>query len=139
MMRNVTILIMMACLAGCEYHNITYEKPATESYLPLRVGNYWDFETISLSPGQIPNQIHREVASVVTINNHQYYLLISTSTNNDYTYIDSSYYRVNNDGYVYIYRKSSPGFEDNRFRLNGNDHDTWSYPVETGDEAQVTL
>lgn len=38
-----------------------------------------------------------------------------------------------------IYRKSRPDYEDNRFRLNGNDHDTWSNQVEGGDYAQVTL
>lgn len=137
-MRNV-VIVMVAVLTGCQYHDIIYEKPANESYLPLEVGNYWNFETISSSQVQEPNQIHREVTSIVTINNHDYYLLVNTSTNSAYTYKDSSYYRVDNNGYVFIYRKSSPRFEDNRFRLNGNNHDTWSYPVESGDEAHVTL
>jgi len=138
-MRNVVIVVMIAVLAGCEYHNVSYEIPTIENYLPLKVGNYWNFESISFSQGQSSNQIHREVASTATINNHEYYLLITTSTNDYYTYKDSSYYRIDHNGYVYIYRKSSPNYEDNRFRLNGNDHDTWSYPVEAGDQAQVTL
>jgi hypothetical protein len=65
--------------------------------------------------------------------------LVSTLTINNYTYRDSSYYRIDRNGFVYIYRKSSPDYEDNRFRLDGNANDTWSYPVEGGDQAQVTL
>ena len=135
-MRNIVIALMIAILAGCEDNNIRHEKPATENYLPLKVGNYWNFQTIS-AQGQGSIQIHREVTSIVTINNHEYYLLINTSTNNNY--VDSSYYRIDPSGFVYIYRKSNPNFEDNRFRLNGNDHDTWSYPVERNDQAQITL
>ena len=100
-------VIIIAVLAGCEYHNITYEKPATETYipltdnyLPLAVGNYWDFETPNLSPSQSSTQTHREVTSIATINNHQYYLLVSTLTINNYTYKDSSYYRIDNNGFV---------------------------------------
>jgi hypothetical protein len=120
---KVFAVIIIAVLAGCEYHNITYEKPAietyiplTDNYLPLAVGNYWDFETPNASRSQSTTQTHREVTSITTINNHQYYLLVSTLTINNYTYKDSSYYRIDNNGFVYIYRKSSPDYEDNRFR-----------------------
>jgi hypothetical protein len=130
-------------LAGCEYNNATYKEkePVNDNYLPLNVGNYWNFKSIGLSqgPGGSEIQFHREVASIVTINHHEYYLLIDTSPINNNTYKDSSYYRIDTNGFVYIYRKARPDFEDNLFRLNGNDHDTWSFPVEGGDHAQITL
>jgi hypothetical protein len=140
-MRNTVAVLMIAVLAGCEYNNLTYKEkePVVENYLPLKIGNYWNFQTTSHSQGQSSTQIHREVASIVTINNHEYYLLVTSSTNNSYTYQDSSYYRIDSNGFVYIYRKSNPNFEDNRFRLNGDDHDTWSYPVEGSEQAHITL
>jgi len=135
------MVLMVAILAGCEYNNVTYKEkePATENYLPLKIGNYWNFQATGPSQGQSTIQIHREVASLVTINNHEYYLLITSSSGNNYTYQDSSYYRIDSNSFVYIYRKSNPNFEDNRFRLNGDDHDTWSFPVEGNDDAHITL
>ncbi|HEV8513427.1 MAG TPA: hypothetical protein VGQ59_09120, partial [Cyclobacteriaceae bacterium] len=80
-MRNVILVAVIVILSGCEYNNVAPEKPAgdNENYLPLKVGNYWDFEMMSPSQGQSSIQVHREVTAVVTVNHHEYYLLINSS------------------------------------------------------------
>ncbi len=139
-MRYAILMLALALLAGCTYNDInSFEKnPTNQSYLPLKIGNYWNFQSIRQSPDN-EIKIHREVVSLVTIDKHEYYLLINSSTNGSNTYQDSSYYRIDRNGFVYVYRKSRPNFESNPFRLNGNDHDTWSYPMEGNDEAQMLL
>ncbi|HEV8513428.1 MAG TPA: hypothetical protein VGQ59_09125 [Cyclobacteriaceae bacterium] len=139
-MKNVVIVLMICILIGCEHSDIRHEKPTDESenYLPLKVGNYWNLEITDNSLGYA-DKIHREVAATATINNHEYYLLITSSAYDNYTYKDSSYYRIDPSGFVYIYQKAHPNYEDNLFRLNGNDQDSWSYTIERNNEVQIKL
>jgi len=136
-MRALILILMMAVVVGCHYDSITYEIPMTKNYLPLEVGNYWNFKTTGGSPTQV--DLHREVVSLVTINNNQYYLLVNSLLDANQVYKDSTYYRIEDNGFVYTYRKSQPDFEENPFRLNGTNHDTWTFPMQGKDQTQMTL
>jgi hypothetical protein len=132
-------LILLSALAfsGCDHNDVNEKMAATKDHLPLQVGNYWDFQSFGNS--QTGTQVHREVAALTTINDHEYYLLINSAVNGEYSYKDSSYYRIDDQGFVYIYRKNTGTLEDNRFRLNGKDGDAWSYPYQDNGEAHVNL
>ena len=123
-------MIFSAC------HSDDSNEPISGSYLPLQIGNYWNFEGNELNSN---SKIHREVVALATIENLEYYLVVNSATNGNYSYKDSSYYRVTNDGNVYIYRKNSDGPEDNRFRLNAKDGDTWSYSKGSDGVANITV
>ena len=110
----------------------------TNDYLPLAIGNYWDFK----STGQPVNEIveHREVEDYVTLNNHTYYMIVSTFFSETRSALnkDTAYYRIDNQGFVFVYKKSH-GIEEKRYKLNGNDGDTWSYPFVNNYIADMRL
>ncbi|GHN01846.1 hypothetical protein WSM22_33350 [Cytophagales bacterium WSM2-2] len=135
-MKKLIILFLVAALfAGCRHDDLAVKIPQDENYLPLEVGNYWNLQPV----GQVSIglQAHREVMGVATINNHEYFLLVTSYIEN--SNVDSAYYRMDTNGFVHIYRKNQPNFEDNRFRLFAKDGDKWKYPVDGSSEAEITL
>ena len=51
---------------------------------------------------------------------------------------DTVYYRLDDNGFVYSRRKYNQ-VEENKFRLNAKNGDTWMYPVENNDLAAIKL
>ncbi|HTE34321.1 MAG TPA: hypothetical protein VK666_28270 [Chryseolinea sp.] len=96
------------------------------SYLPLEIGNYWDFVAIGGVGGQQSIVEHREVMGKTFLSGHEYFLMVSERPTAGDPFIDSVYYRVADNGYVYTYRTNFPG-EAQDFRLNGKDGDEWTY------------
>jgi len=109
-------------------------KKLSAGYLPLSVGNYWDFKAVQSSTGSIVQ--HREVNSIEQLNGREYYLVTSHWTSGN-SPIDSVYYRVESDGDVYTYRKSM-GIEELKYKILAGDGESWSYPVDNG-VMNVTL
>ena len=127
------VLVMMA---ACECNDEPW--PETSDYLPLSIGNYWNFKATGLSGDDLVE--HREVVDYVTLNNMQYYLLVSTHLSPVWSgsHKDSTYYRIDDNGFVYVYRKGFD-FEENRYRLDGKDGDSWSYDYVDQYVADMTL
>lgn len=93
-------------------------------YLPLEIGNYWEFVADNSQDGSIVE--HREVVRKETIGDHVYYLVVSTWPVYSSRSSDSIYYRVTSNGYVYkLYKGGAREFQD--LRLDANDGETWSY------------
>ena len=136
-MKNILILGLLGVMTACACDEDP-QPELSDDYLPLAIGNYWEFK----GTGFVSNELveHREVVDRVNLNNMEYYVLESThlATSWSGAYKDSAYYRIDNDGYVYVYRKSL-GFEENRYRLNGKDGDTWSYDFIDQYIADMTL
>lgn len=137
-MRNVLLTFAVAgVLAACDC-NDDPKPELTNDYLPLTIGNYWDFK----STGQTGDFLteHREVEDYVTLNDKQYYMVVSTRLSEVWSghYKDTAYYRVDGDGYVFVFKKSI-GIEENRYRLNGNDGDQWSYDFVDNYVANMSL
>jgi hypothetical protein len=127
------LLMMTACECNDE------PRPETSNdYLPLAIGNYWNFKGTGLSSDELVE--HREVVDFVTLNNMEYYLLVSTHLSPAWSGSnkDSAYYRIDNNGFVYVYKKSID-IEENRYRLNAKDGDTWSYDFVDQYVADMTL
>lgn len=137
-MKNILILGLSVVMAACVCNEDPQPEVSSTDYLPLAIGNYWEFKGI----GFVGNDLveHREVVDRVTLNNIEYYLLVSTHLSPVWSGAnkDSAYYRIDNDGFVYVYRKSI-NLEENRYRLNGKDGDTWSYDFVNQSVADMTL
>lgn len=133
----LSLLSVGMVIAACDSSNYDskpdYESQS-DSYLPLQVGNYWNFVPTGLSNSDY--NLHREITGKAILQGHEYYLLVSTSSNNDYSYKDSLYLRVDNNGYVYS-RRSNSTLEDNYFRLKGKDGDSWTYAINDHDKATI--
>jgi hypothetical protein len=132
MHKSVQFLGVSLLFTACTYNNIITEVRPESNYLPLEIGNSWDFKTLYGSPY---TRIHREVMGKATVNNREYYLLVTTSSYS--TIPDSAYYRIDNNGFVYIHRYFQGNFEDNRFRLNANNGDSWTFPVDSNSIATI--
>lgn len=136
-MRRVGLVTVLFFLAACDCS----DEPNPEisnSYLPLSIGNFWDFKSTSHSGDELIE--HREVEDIVTLNDREYFMLVSTRLSEIWSghYRDTAYYRIDNDGFVFVYRKNI-GIEENRYRLNAKDGDTWSYPFVDDYVADIRL
>ena len=137
-MKNAVLMLgVFVMMIACEC-NEDPRPELSDDYLPLALGNYWEFK----GTGFVGNELveHREVVDYVTLNDMEYYLLVSTHLSPVWSGAnkDSTYYRIDNDGFVYVYRKNI-GMEENRYRLNGKDGDTWSYDYVNQYIADMTL
>jgi hypothetical protein len=137
-MKNALLVFsVLLTMAACDDSDAVRPKTSND-YLPLEIGNYWEFK----GTGFVGNGLveHREVVDYVTLNDKEYYLLVSTHLSPVWSGAnkDSAYYRIDNDGFVYVYRKSID-LEENRYRLNGKDGDTWSYDFIDQYIADMTL
>jgi len=116
---------------------VSPEKSST-SYLPLEVGNYWEFKPLDVAMEDV--LLHREVVGMADINGHEYYLITSRYVETEGRspgYVDSTYYRVQSNGDVYTYRKGM-AIEELRYKLLAADGDGWSYPFIDG-QMHVTV
>jgi hypothetical protein len=109
----------------------------SDSYLPLRIGNYWEFESL---PEPSKMYMRTEVTRTTDLDGSTYYELISTSQVEDENanYRDTTYYRVDSRGYVYT-RKKNVATEINIMRLFGNNGDKWTSETSYDEDAVITL
>jgi hypothetical protein len=136
-MRSVLLISSaLIILWACDCHEDP-QPELTNEYLPLAVGNSWDFNAVG-QPELLVE--HREVEDYVTLNGKQYYAVVSTHLSEVWSghRRDTSYYRIDEDGFVFVYRKSI-GIEENRYRLQGKHGDTWSYGYVDNFTANITL
>lgn len=130
----VTLLFLV--FISCD-HDDKQEIAFDNNYLPLSVGNYWEFSDLGPSPGPSVISEHREVMGRITLNSYEYFLVVSTRQFVDGPFVDSLFYRIADNGYVYTYRKNYSD-EAQDLRLNGLDGDSWTYNY-LDEETRVTL
>lgn len=106
----------------------------SNSYLPLKVGNYWEFVSTSLE-GKYATRT--EVTRTVNLHNQEYFELVTMHQFGDAASIDTLYYRIEKNGYVYTFRKNWT-IEENPIRLYADDGDKWTYETNYNDEAAIT-
>lgn len=128
------VLTVIVSISSCDDSDSNGLGFGNRSYLPLEVGNYWEFAALGTQDQGIIE--HREVVGKETIGDHVYYLVVSTWSVYSSRSTDSVYYRIADDGYVYKLRKDSIG-EMQDIRLNAEDGDTWSYTY-LGYETMIT-
>jgi len=134
MKKFLLIFVCVALLSACDEN--TDLKTTSGSYLPLQVGNSWRFE--STNPAAKDGFYFKRVMDTVTLNEHTYYEIVSGWSTSTEDIQDVAYYRVDDDGFVYILRLAN-NYEENRFRLNATDGDTWSYLIDDNDTAVISL
>lgn len=118
-------------LIGCDEDSPIDTR--SNSYLPLEVGNTWRFNS------NMSDRDHfKRVIAEVNLNNHVYAQVVSGWYNPGEFINDTIYYRVDDRGFVYSRRKNSSN-EENNFRLNAQDGDTWTYSAENDFIVAITL
>jgi len=137
-MKTINLLFFSTILLACDDSPVNIESDNTHAntYLPLQIGNSWIFE----STNKDLNDSHyfKRVTATVDLNDHTYYEIISGWGTAVENILDTAYYRVDDNGFVYILRRANNS-EENRFRLYGQDGDAWSYPLDNYGEANVSL
>lgn len=134
-MKKVIIFSVLLGLVACDKND--NPTPEMNDYLPLAIGNHWDFRAARADNDRTIE--HREVVDYVDINNKKYYLLVSIIFPVEGpSYKDSAYYRIDTNGYVYVYRKDA-GPEANLYRLGSTNGDTWTYKTANNDDATMRV
>jgi hypothetical protein len=108
----------------------------TNSYLPLKIGNYWEF--VNTPEVGIQYSQRTEVTRMVSFNNNEYFELVNILKSGDQTSRDTTYYRITHQGYVYTWRKDWT-VEENPLRLYADDGDAWTYETDYDAEAVITV
>jgi hypothetical protein len=134
---NTLLLSCTILLMACD-DDSSFET-GSDNYLPLEVGNIWIFKSLQDNSDY---KDFKRVTAEITFDNLVYAEVVSgrfypDSNLDDSTY-DTSYYRVDNNGHVYCRRKNSVA-EENIFRLNAVDGDTWTYPTENRETVVITV
>lgn len=127
------ITLLMSCNSDEPYK--TFKEESTSGYLPLEVGNYWDFRNAAGTSQQVT--YHREVKGKAQLNGHEYYLITSHAVDQPST-ADSLYYRVEENGDVYTWRRNWTN-EMLQYKLAADDGDKWSYLMDEGDTMEVIM
>lgn len=125
--------LLVVWLAACEDRSDL--RITTNSYLPLQIGNSWTFESTNQNAD---GYFVKRVTDIVTLNGHTYYEIISSWSKSVGDTQDVAYYREDENGLVYILRMGN-NLEENRFRLNARDGETWSYPIDDDTQATISL
>ena len=103
----IGILILASCKKDDDYD-------LSKDYLPLQVGNYWEFQEWTDS-----------IDNIVKMDGNDYYRVLYRRYNAN-SYSDTVYYRKTSNGKVYMRSKFYP--EDIlRFDLNAQIGQTWEY------------
>ena len=82
--------------------------------------------------------LRTEVTRVVSLNNNEYFELVSFQKSGDQNYRDTTYYRITQQGYVYTWRRGWT-VEENPLRLYADDGDDWKYETNYDAEANITV
>ena len=128
---------MLAVLVSCDSEEVsrTLAEKQSSNYLPLEVGNFWDFKATN-GPTDAVVQ-HREVKGTAFVKGQKYYLVISSGQSGQ-SWVDSVYYRVETNGDVYTYRRRTDS-EELKYKLFAGDGDTWSYVIADDDKMDVMV
>lgn len=124
MEKAVLLFLTVIAFCGCENDNDPRSRAFDPSYFPLEVGNNWEYIPISQAGDLL--SVNVEIPSTATIDDHEYYLMVTRYVYTGVTNIgDSSYYRINSSGYVFV--RTTSGLEEaNRFRLAAAEGETWT-------------
>jgi hypothetical protein len=106
----------------------------TNSYLPLRVGNYWDYEVLTYNSSYIRREY---VTATIRRNGDRYYEVVGGPLGVSASiHYDTVYYHIDDNGYVYCWRTGWEN-EENLYRLFAKNGDQWSFKSNFDDKATV--
>lgn len=129
----VVTVLSSACDSNNDDDDDDFLKPASD-YLPLEVGNYWEFKALGADAEEIVE--HREVTGMANVNGRDYYAVVSQFHQTDEK--DTVFYRIDDGLNVYTYRTGMEN-EQLKYKLLAEDGETWSYPMTVDDTMDVTV
>lgn len=114
-LQQIFFILLLPLFCACEQDETSIWKG--EDYLPLEVGNYWEYKTTSTS---INNTERYTTEATVILNNKTYWPIRSNFPNSPV-----SYRRKGTDGKIFY--KDTDGDEYVKFNLNLNEGEEWQY------------
>lgn len=95
-MKAILLIVAIITMVGCKQEAPTHFLDVEESFLPLQIGNEWNYE-LSTDTNII---FYMKVINMKLINTLEYYVVI----NNFHNKIDTSYIRTSDGMNFYIYQ-----------------------------------
>lgn len=103
----------------------------------MTVGNTWEYEQRAPTGYNDFGGIKKEITDVVKLEGREYYRMVTTWKSIPNPYTDTTYYRVDDNGFVFQRRNN--GDVGNPFRLNATDKESWKYSTaSTENDMHVT-
>ena len=131
-LRNIFLVVWF--LSGCEEDSAI--KSSHNEYLPLQVGNIWKFS--HTGSAQNVDYTFKKVTGIAHKNGNQYYVVASGYADPHEVTDYVTYFRITPQGYVYTWAKDATQ-EENRFRLNSEYGDNWSYKNGENEDVYIEL
>jgi hypothetical protein len=132
-MKKLILVFLSVYLVACDDDLVV--NTDTNSYLPLQVGNEWKFVPTTGGTGE--QYTFKRVISTVIRDNHEYAQVISGYSIATEVTTDTTYYRIGANGFVYFRKGNNE--EENVFRLNGADGDSWNYELKNDYKVSINL
>jgi hypothetical protein len=117
-MKRIVPFILMCVLIDSCVNDDSFPAIHSDDYLPLEVGNYWEFQGSAAGDAN-KFTIRREVVGTENLEGENYFVVVTGNEN----YWDTTYYRKDNQRYVFMTRRA--GNEYNIFRLDAGDKTQW--------------
>lgn len=140
-MKKVPFILLMVVIFACDDDKEPV-RPYDPSYFPLHVGDLWYYVPASNFQYPYVATTTSEITAKVTIDNAEFYLMISTHDYPDSShlddYIDSTYYRLGNNGYVYSLKNTDDRLS-NPYRLGALEGEHWKFITPHSDNGKIIV
>lgn len=119
-------------VTSCDDDDGSAPVPTSGDLFPLAVGNTWEYRYRTPHGLDDFDGVKKEITAEVQLEGRTYYQMITTWKSMPKPYLDTLYYRMDNNGFVYQRRKA--GEEGNPFRINASDKSAWRYSASSTEE-----
>lgn len=137
MKRNAAMILLTLLTIGCDYGDSEF-RVAENNFFPLQVGNYWELRPFAQNPTNDQVVTKMTITGTETFAGVEYYCMVTTSESPIGVYIDSAYYRMDGNGFVF--RRTETGDVSNPYRLGADDGASWRLSSSsTEDDMTVTF
>ncbi|HEU5290557.1 MAG TPA: hypothetical protein VFU05_07955 [Cyclobacteriaceae bacterium] len=130
MKRKAAILLLATAIAGCDDSNEF--NIAENNFFPLQVGNYWELYPPDQNPLNEQVVVKMEITDTQLFSGIEYFLMVTRTETPNGVYADSTYYRVDENGFVF--KRLKTGEISNPYRLGAGDGSRWSSSVPPGEK-----
>lgn len=125
----MTVLLV----AGCEEHEFDL---GGNNFFPLQIGNYWEFHAPVQNPQGDNTILKMEITTTKEFGGEEYYLMVRKTEGSYGSYVDTLYYMMNDNGYVY--QRLKTGELTNPYRLGAMHGSRWRSSLSaTSDDISV--
>jgi hypothetical protein len=122
MKTKAALLLSVVLIVGCDYSDDEFVL-GENNFFPLQIGNYWELHAYGQNPVDNYPVLKMEITATESFSGVEYYLMVTKSEGVNGDYIDSVYYRTDQNGFVH--QRLKTGEIRNPYRLGASNGVRW--------------